>query len=206
MVVSRTLILRRFFLAASMPFLIAAGTSLALPVPKPTTLAPGVADHHQSREAHVLAALDDLGDAVDRDDLFLQVQVLGSIRFAGVVAIRLELQSCFTGRIGQRLHAAVIQISAAVEHHLLDALFLGALGQQLADFLGAGDVAAVRRRSFSRSRRPPPGCRPAGRRSPGRRLLEAAEHRQARPLRACRATVRGCACECAGGFHLSNAS
>ena len=41
MVVSRTLILRRFFFAASMPFLIAAGTSLALPVPKPTTLAAG---------------------------------------------------------------------------------------------------------------------------------------------------------------------
>ena len=41
MVVARTFTLRRFFLAASMPFLIAAGTSLALPVPNPTIFAAG---------------------------------------------------------------------------------------------------------------------------------------------------------------------
>ena len=75
--VSSTLILRRFFFAASMPFLIAAGTSLALPVPKPTIFAPGIAHDHQSRKAQVLTALDDLGHAVDRDHLFLQVQVIG---------------------------------------------------------------------------------------------------------------------------------
>ena len=36
----------------------------------------------------------------------------------------LELQSSFARRIGQRLDAAVIEIAAAVEHDLLDALLL----------------------------------------------------------------------------------
>src|SRR5271170_777073 len=44
----------------------------------------------------------------------------------------LEVQTRFAGSIGESLHAAVIQIAATVEDHLLDALLLGALGDQLA--------------------------------------------------------------------------
>ena len=57
-----------------MPFLIAEGTSFALPTPKPDH-AVAVADDDQRAEAQVLAALDDLGDAADVDDRVLQVQL-----------------------------------------------------------------------------------------------------------------------------------
>src|ERR1022692_4525503 len=49
MVVPSICILRRFFLAASMPLRMADGTSLALPTPNPTTLAPGA---HRSAGDH----------------------------------------------------------------------------------------------------------------------------------------------------------
>src|SRR6185295_11940491 len=54
----------------------------------------------------------------------------------------LEVESALTGGVGQRLDAAVIEIAAAIEHDVLDALFLGALGNQLADRLGRVDVGA----------------------------------------------------------------
>src|SRR5208282_4897652 len=38
--------------------------------------------------------------------------------------------------------AAVIEVAAAVEHHVLDALLLGALGDELADGLGRRDAGA----------------------------------------------------------------
>src|SRR5260221_6651310 len=71
-----------------------------------------------------------------------KLSVFGSMRFL-IIAIRSELQSRFARGIGQRFHAAVILIPAAIEHHLLDSLFLGSLGHQLADRLGSGDIAAI---------------------------------------------------------------
>ena len=111
----------------------------------------GIADDHQRGERHVLAALDHLGDAIDRDHLVLQVEPVRvelflhhchmlSIFLAAPQLpaparpkLNLEFQSSFAGCVGQRLHAAVIQIAAAIEDHLLDALLLRALGDQLAD-------------------------------------------------------------------------
>ena len=62
---------------------------MALPVPKPTIFAPRIADDDQSRKAQVLAALDDFGDAIDRDHLLLEVQGLASIRLVvGIAAMR----------------------------------------------------------------------------------------------------------------------
>src|SRR4029077_10045704 len=46
-------------------------------------------------------------------------------------------------RVGHGADAPVIQKAAAVEHHALDALFDRALGDRLADRLGALDVAAA---------------------------------------------------------------
>src|ERR1017187_5522867 len=57
--------------------------------------------------------------------------------------LTLEFQPSLAGRVRQRLHAAVVEISAAIEDHLLDALLLGAFGDQLADFLGGSDVPAI---------------------------------------------------------------
>ena len=47
--------------------------------------------------------------------------------------LKLEFETGFAGRFGQRLDAAVIQIATAIEDHLLDALLLRALGDQFAD-------------------------------------------------------------------------
>src|SRR5258706_4072618 len=54
----------------------------------------------------------------------------------------LELQSCFAGGIGQGLDASVVKIAAAVKHHLLNALFLSALRDHLADVLCRAKIAA----------------------------------------------------------------
>jgi hypothetical protein len=55
----------------------------------------------------------------------------------------LELQSCFTRRIGQRFHAAVKPVAAAVEHHLGDARVDRLLRQRLPDDLRARRLVAA---------------------------------------------------------------
>ena len=68
--------------------------------------------------------------------------------------IQLEAQPAFARSIRERLDAAVIEIAAAIEHDLGDAVLHGTLGQQLADGLGRIDVrpglAAVAHRLFER--------------------------------------------------------
>ncbi len=54
----------------------------------------------------------------------------------------LKLQPALARRIGHGLDTPVVQITATVEDHRLDALFLGPLGNQLADLLGRRDVAS----------------------------------------------------------------
>src|SRR5439155_10623799 len=54
----------------------------------------------------------------------------------------LKLQSRFARRLGQSLHAPVIQVTAPVEYDLLHALGLRPLGDQLADRLRPRHVAA----------------------------------------------------------------
>src|ERR1035438_5825045 len=56
----------------------------------------------------------------------------------------LKLQARFPCRIGQRLDASVVKISTAIEDHLLDAILLGALGDQLAYIFRRTHVAASR--------------------------------------------------------------
>src|SRR4029077_2669393 len=52
----------------------------------------------------------------------------------------LEIQSALARCLGERLDAAVIKISAAIEHHVGDALLLGARRNQLADSFGGVDT------------------------------------------------------------------
>src|SRR5277367_787377 len=140
MVVARTFTFRRFFLAASMPFLIAAGTSFALPVPKPTIFAPGSPTTTRAEKLRFFPPLTTLVTRLIETTCSFRFRLVESMRFCMPI---LEFQSRFAGRFGQRLDAAVILIPAAVEHHGLDALVLGALGDELADFLGPGHIAAV---------------------------------------------------------------
>src|ERR1700733_12948394 len=126
MVVSRTLTLRRFFLAASMPFLIAAGTSLAFPVPNPTILAPGSPTTTRAEKLRFLPPLTTLVTRLMETTFSFRFRLEASMRLAVGVNIfsfyKLKLQTRLASRVGQRFHAAMIQIPAAVEHHGLDAL------------------------------------------------------------------------------------
>src|ERR1700736_1619181 len=115
-----------------------------------------VADNDERREAEPAAALDHLGDAVDVHELVDELAVaLFPLALARVPPFPsfqchwlfslccvhvLEVQAALARRIGQRLDAAVEEIASAVEHHVLDALCDRALGHELADRLGGGDV------------------------------------------------------------------
>src|SRR6058998_3072350 len=54
---------------------------------------------------------------------------------------RLENKPAGASRVGERLHAPVVHIAAAIEYHALDSLRLRLLGQELSNEFGGGDVA-----------------------------------------------------------------
>src|SRR5687767_12883772 len=144
MVVPRSGTRIRFFFAASMPFLMADGTSFALPTPKPTTPWPSPT----TTSALKLRFLPPLTTLVTRL-IETTVSLMSSCdastfsRSRFIIAT-LELQSCFARGIRHRFDAPVIEKPVAVEHHALDALFDQPLRDRLADRLRAGDVAALR--------------------------------------------------------------
>src|SRR5438067_7096140 len=120
-----------------------------------TDAAFAVADHDQRGEAEVLAAFDDLGDAVDVDDLvdhpaFAALVAAITARTALTSLHRtlhdasLEFQTVFARGIRERFDVAVIEISAAVEHHALDPFVLRLLRDERADGLGRSGVGALR--------------------------------------------------------------
>src|SRR5215813_1112148 len=159
----------RFFFAASIPFLIADGTSFALPMPKPTTPWPSPT----TTRALKLRFLPPLTTFVTRlmdTTVSLISSCAGSIRSrvfmcvhappqAGqtilvlarlshfcvrcLSAASLELQTCLTGCIRNRADPAVIQEPAAIEDHPLDAFVDGALCNDLADRFRALQVATT---------------------------------------------------------------
>src|SRR5262245_35137144 len=102
----------------------------------------------------------------------------------GRTVILLELQAAGARAVGERLHAPVIEIAAAIEADLLDTALLRALGEQLAH--GRADrglaLALGARAEILAAR-----CR--GQRDPAHvvddlrvDVTRAPEHRQARPL------------------------
>src|SRR5205814_681328 len=140
------------FLDGGRDFLGLAGAVADLPL--------AVADDDEGAEAEVLAALDDLRHAVDVDDLVDHPALVtllapaiaalralaGAIHWTLHVMTSLELQTVFARRIGERFDVAVIDVAAAVEHDLGDALVLGLLGDERADGLGRGGVRPLRPR------------------------------------------------------------
>src|SRR6266513_294082 len=177
----------RLFFAASIPFLIADGTSFALPTPKPTTPWPSPT----TTRALKLRFLPPLTTFVTRlidttVSLISNCEASTFARLRFICAICLKLQTCFASSVGDRFHAAVIEEPVAIEHHALDALLHEPLGDGAADGLRAGDVAAalfllqraLHLRVHRRGRRD---------RAPGHvvdhlhvHMRDAAEHRQAR--------------------------
>src|SRR5713101_1652696 len=98
----------------------------------------------------------------------------------------LKGQAAGTGRLGQRLDAPVVLISAPVEYDLADAALLGLLRDELAHDLGRGDVAAGFRLPAEIGRPTVHGDEGASARvvhDLGVDVVEAPEHGQPRPLR-----------------------
>src|SRR5262249_55485344 len=133
----------RFFFAASIPFLIAEGTSFALPMPKPTTPWPSPT----TTRALKLRFLPPLTTFVTRliaTTLSLMSSWLGSLRSL-VRILLLELQSRLALLVRKCANAPLIQKPAAVEYLALDALLDRTLGDLFPDRLGALQVPAARR-------------------------------------------------------------
>src|SRR5438552_17676499 len=131
---------RRFFLAASIPLRIAEGTSLALPIPYPTTFADGSPTTTRAEKLMFLPPLTTFVTRLIDTTCSFRFNEFGSMRFSSALnGMRLKLQSRFTRRVGQSLHAAVIQVTATVEYYRFQSLGLGALGDQLAYGLGPSD-------------------------------------------------------------------
>src|SRR5882762_9302177 len=128
-----------------MPFLMAAGTSFALPVPKPTIFAPGSPTTTKAEKLIFLPPLTTFVTRLIETTCSFRFKELGSMRFSSALnGMRLKLQSRFARRVSQSLDTSVIQVTAPVEHDRFQALGLGPVRDQLADRLGPGHVAAAR--------------------------------------------------------------
>ncbi len=102
-----------------MPFLIADGTSFALPTPKPTTPWPSPT----TTSALKLRFLPPLTTFVTRL-IETTVSLMSSwppsiFSRSRFISATLELQTCFARRVGDRLHAPVIEEPVAIEHDAL---------------------------------------------------------------------------------------
>src|SRR3954447_7032561 len=131
------------FFAASMPFLIADGTSLALPMPNPTTPWPSPTTT-SALKLRFLPPLTTLVTRLIATTLSLISSWLGSIR-SRVRILLLEFQSRFARSVGHRADAPVGQEPGEVKYPARDALLDRALGDRLADRLRTLQIAAARR-------------------------------------------------------------
>jgi len=163
-----------------MPFLIAEATSRALPFRSPTWPR-AVPDHHERREGEVLAALHDLRERVDGNDLVLQLQAGTSIFSKGTLSKPQNLSPASRAAFRERLTGRGTG-SRPDRRRRRQCLFPGA----------AWPPARRRpwpwprcRRAFvlvpspRRGRKPRTACAAARRRSAARRCGLATEHRQA---------------------------
>src|SRR6185503_11597509 len=83
-----------------------------------TDVAGAVADDDNRAEAEPPAALDDLGDAVDLDDAFLEGELVGVNTWHGRSS---EIQAGFAGGFGKGLDAPVVPEPGPIEHHFANA-------------------------------------------------------------------------------------
>src|SRR5581483_9491651 len=156
MVVCVRLIFIRFFFADSIPLRIAWGTSFALPEPYPTTAAVGSPTTTSAAKERFLPPFTTLVTRLMEttwsfswycpgSSFLITVGILDSLPipvWRGRPRPRLlKLQPRLPCRIRQGLAPAVVQVAAAIEDHLLNALLLRPLGHLLAHFLGRGQVA-----------------------------------------------------------------
>src|SRR5262245_36123038 len=118
------------FLADSIPFLMADGTSLAFPTPNPTTPWPSPTTT-SALKLRFLPPLTTLVTRLIDTTVSLMSSCDGSI-FSRMRCM-LKLQPAFSSCVGDRLNPAVIQIAVAIEYNPGDAFVLQTLGDCLAD-------------------------------------------------------------------------
>src|SRR6202011_567319 len=137
----------RFFLACSIAFLIAIGTSRALPMPKPACpwLSPTTTSAEKLRFLPPLTTLVTrlmaITSSFSSEGFTSRSRRTARLSRKICFDIGLELYPRFPRRIRERLDAAVILVSAAVEHYFRYSGSLGALGNDLADHFRCRDVA-----------------------------------------------------------------
>src|SRR5687768_1751677 len=135
----------RFFFAASIPFLMAEGTSFALPMPKPTTPWPSPTTTSALKLRFLPPLTTFVTRLIDTTVSLMSSCEASTFSRSRFISATLELQTCFARRVGHCLHAPVIEKPVAVEHDALHALVEQPLGDRLTDRLGPLDVAPLRR-------------------------------------------------------------
>src|SRR5271155_2037991 len=139
----------KFFLACSMAFLMAMGTSRALPMPKPAWpwLSPTTTSAEKLRFlppfTTLVTRLMAMTSSFKSDGFTSRSLRTAKLSRKICFDIGLELYPRFPRRIGERLDAAVILVPAAVEHYFADSGSLGSLGNGFADHFGCRDIAAT---------------------------------------------------------------
>src|SRR4029077_15718827 len=132
----------KFFLACSMPFLMAMGTSRALPMPKPAWpwLSPTTTSAEKLRFrlpwTTLVTRLIATTSSSRSEGLTSSNRRTAKLSRKICFDIGLELYPRFPRRICERLDAAVVLVPAAVEHYLANAGGLGALGDGFGACLG----------------------------------------------------------------------
>src|ERR1700680_811571 len=139
----------KFFLACSMPFLMAMGTSRALPMPKPAwpRLSPTTTSAEKLRFlppfTTLVTRLMAMTSSFNSERLTSRMRRTDKLSRKICFDIGLKLQPRFPRRIRERLDAAVVLVPAAVEHYFADSGGFGALCDRFADDLGRRDVPAA---------------------------------------------------------------
>src|SRR5690242_8803048 len=132
-----------------MPFLMAIGTSRALPMPNPAWpwLSPTTTSAEKLRFlppfTTLVTRLMAITSSFSSEGFTSKSRRTARLSRKICFDIGLELQPRFPRRIRERLNAAVILVSAAVEHDFTHAGGLGALGDGFADYLCRRDVTAA---------------------------------------------------------------
>src|SRR5438105_4373131 len=141
---------KRFFLASSIPFWMAAGTSLAFPYPRPTLPAasPTTTSAVNENRRPPFTTLATRLMAITRSSYCPSGTVISALsggsdaeqgRIPALSRCASQFQSCFACAVGDCRNPAVIPEAAAVEHHGGDSGCLGAVADELADVPGRID-------------------------------------------------------------------
>ena len=134
-----------FFLASSMPFLMASGTSVLLPMPLPTRpLRSPITTRAEKRmflppltvlETRLIWITLSSNSFFSSLDLFLSKAIIFSSC--------LEIKAGFSCRLCERLNTSVVEVSATIENNILDLLCSCTLCNELAYCGSSLNVAAV---------------------------------------------------------------